>query len=102
MSLTSLGLSMNFGLANTVVQERAPDYLRGRVSAVFGLSFFGLMPIAGLVLTSVSDLIGMQNAMLLGSIVYGTLGIIVLSRVRGQCRGQATVVPAEPTVPVAA
>ena len=44
----SLGLAMNFGLANTIVQEHAPDYLRGRVSAVFMLSFVGLMPVAGL------------------------------------------------------
>jgi MFS family permease len=83
--LNSLGLSMNFGLANTIVQERAPDYLRGRVSAVFGLSFFGLMPIAGLVITSVSDLIGMRNALMIGSIIYGVIGLIVLARVRRQC-----------------
>jgi MFS family permease len=55
--LNSLGLSMNFGLANTIVQERAPDHLRGRVSAVFMLSFVGLMPVAGLGITSVSDLL---------------------------------------------
>jgi MFS family permease len=83
--LNSLGLSMNFGLANTIVQERAPDYLRGRVSAVFGLSFFGLMPIAGLVITSVSDLIGMRNALMLGAISYGVIGLLVLARVRRQC-----------------
>jgi MFS family permease len=83
--MNSLGLSMNFGLANTIVQERAPDYLRGRVSAVFGLSFFGLMPIAGLVITSVSDLIGMRNALMIGSIIYGLIGLFVLARVRRQC-----------------
>jgi len=83
--MNSLGLSMNFGLANTIVQERAPDYLRGRVSAVFGLSFFGLMPIAGLVITSVSDLIGMRNALMTGSIIYGVIGLFVLARVRRQC-----------------
>jgi MFS family permease len=83
--LNSLGLSMNFGLANTIVQERAPDYLRGRVSAVFGLSFFGLMPIAGLVITSASDLIGMRNALMTGSILYGVIGLIILARVRKQC-----------------
>jgi len=83
--MNSLGLSMNFGLANTIVQERAPDYLRGRVSAVFGLSFFGLMPIAGLVITSVSDLIGMRNALMIGSIIYGVIGLFVLARVRRQC-----------------
>jgi MFS family permease len=83
--INSLGLSMNFGLANTIVQERAPDYLRGRVSAVFGLSFFGLMPIAGLVITSLSDLLGMRNALMTGAVIYGIIGMIVLARVRNQC-----------------
>ncbi|HEY4283656.1 MAG TPA: MFS transporter, partial [Chthoniobacterales bacterium] len=46
MGFLAIGLSMNFALANTIVQERAPAALRGRISAVFGLSFFGLMPIA--------------------------------------------------------
>jgi len=39
--VNSLGLATNFGLASTIVQERAPDYLRGRVSAVFMLSLSG-------------------------------------------------------------
>src|SRR5215475_15629872 len=52
--MNSLGLAMNFGLANTIVQERAPDYLRGRVSAVLMLSFVGLMPVAGLGITGLS------------------------------------------------
>jgi MFS family permease len=82
----SLGLSMNFGMANTIVQERAPDYLRGRVSAVFGLSFFGLMPIAGLVITEISDLIGMRRALMTGSILYGIVGLTVLIRILRQCR----------------
>src|SRR5205085_2319859 len=53
--VNSLGLATNFGLCSTIVQERAPDYLRGRVSAVFMLSFVGLMPLAGLGVTSLSD-----------------------------------------------
>ncbi len=84
--LNSLGLSMNFGLANTIVQERAPDYLRGRVSAVFMLSFVGLMPIAGLGITSVSDLIGMPKALAIAAIIYGIIGLIVLGRVLRECR----------------
>jgi len=32
MSTLTLGTSTIFGLANTIVQERAPDYIRGRVS----------------------------------------------------------------------
>ena len=81
----SLGLAMNFGLANTIVQERAPDYLRGRVSAVFMLSFVGLMPVAGLGITGLSDLIGMRTALAIAAGCYAVIALIVLGRVRWQC-----------------
>src|SRR5437588_10960173 len=81
----SLGLAMNFGLANTIVQERAPDYLRGRVSAVFMLSFVGLMPVAGLGITGLSDRIGMRTALAIAAVCYGIIALTVLARVRRQC-----------------
>src|SRR5256714_11088835 len=100
----SLALSMNFGLANTIVQERAPDYLRGRVSAVFMLSFVGLMPLAGLGVTSLSDFIGMPTALAIAAISYGTLTVLILARVRRQCAEPALSepTPAPPAPPVAA
>src|SRR5947209_3382389 len=85
MIINSLGLATNFGLASTIVQERAPDYLRGRVSAVFMLSFVGLMPIAGLGVTSLSDFIGMKTALAIAAIIYGIITILVLARVREEC-----------------
>jgi MFS family permease len=81
----SLGLAMNFGLANTIVQERAPDYLRGRVSAVFMLSFVGLMPVAGLGVTGLSDLLGMRTALAIAAVCYAIVALFVLGRVRRQC-----------------
>ena len=102
--LNSLGLAMNFGLANTIVQERAPDYLRGRVSAVFMLSFVGLMPIAGLGVTGLSDLIGMPTALAIAAVCYAVIALIVLARVRRECsRPAAPEEPAaEPAPPMAA
>ncbi len=79
MGILAIALSMNFGLANTIVQEHAPPELRGRVSAVFGLSFFGLMPIAGLVVTGFSDLVGMRTALAVASVIYGIAAFAVLS-----------------------
>jgi MFS family permease len=81
----SLGLAMNFGLANTIVQERAPDYLRGRVSAVFMLSFVGLMPVAGLGITGLSDLIGMRTALAIAAGCYAVIALLVLGCVRRKC-----------------
>jgi MFS family permease len=92
--LNSLGLAMNFGLANTIVQERAPDYLRGRVSAVFLLSFVGLMPVAGLGITGLSDLIGMPWALAIAAVCYAVIALIVLARVRRECSRPA--VPEKP------
>jgi MFS family permease len=83
--VNSLGLATNFGLCSTIVQERAPDYLRGRVSAVFMLSFVGLMPIAGLGVTSLSDFIGMPKALAIAAIVYGMITVFVLMQVRKEC-----------------
>jgi MFS family permease len=97
-AINSIGLSTNFGLASTIVQERAPDYLRGRVSAVFGLSFFGLMPLSGLVLTTASDVIGMRSAMAVGACMYGLIGLTLLSRVRHQCGSKPETIPPEPAV----
>jgi MFS family permease len=101
----SLGLAMNFGLANTIVQERAPDYLRGRVSAVFMLSFVGLMPVAGLGITGLSDLIGMRTALAIAAGCYALIALIVLGRVCRQCAqpGVAATPSTEtPVPPVAA
>jgi len=101
----SLGLAMNFGLANTIVQERAPDYLRGRVSAVFMLSFVGLMPVAGLGITGLSDLIGMPTALAIAAVCYAVIALIVLARVRRECaQPAATEKPSTetPAPPVAA
>src|SRR5213594_1026630 len=103
--LNSLGLAMNFGLANTIVQERAPDYLRGRVSAVFMLSFVGLMPVAGLGITGLSDLIGMRTALAIAAVCYAAIALTVLARVRRKCAEPAvTETPSAetPAPPVAA
>ena len=85
MIINSLGLAMNFALCSTIVQERAPEYLRGRVSGVFMLSFVGIMPFAGLGVTSLSDVIGMPTALVIAAISYGIITLLVLARVRRQC-----------------
>src|SRR5438093_4045227 len=85
MIVNSLGLATNFGLCSTIVQERAPDYLRGRVSAVFMLSFVGIMPIAGLGVTSLSDVIGMPTALVIAAVTVGGVTLLRLASVRREC-----------------
>jgi hypothetical protein len=51
------------------------------------LSFVGLMQIAGLGVTSLSDLIGMRMALAIAAILYGAITVVVLLRVRNECSG---------------
>ena len=74
----TLGFSTLAGLTATIVQERAPGPMRGRVSAIVGLSFFGLMPFAGLGLTAVADWIGIRNALFVAAAGYLCVAIPVL------------------------
>ncbi|MNX59317.1 enterobactin exporter EntS [compost metagenome] len=63
IALLAVSSSTFFGLANTTILERAPETMRGRVSSIAGLATFGLMPVAGLVLTSLADVIGIRLAL---------------------------------------
>ena len=71
MIFLTVGTATMFGLANTIVQERAPDALRGRISAIVGLSFFGVLPFSGLLMSKYADLVGLRIAMGSGAIGFG-------------------------------
>jgi MFS family permease len=73
-----VGLSTCFSVANIVTQERAPDELRGRISAVFSLSFFGLIPFSGLLIATLVDVFGMRVMMCSGAVGYGIAALVLL------------------------
>jgi len=100
MVLLTIGTSTIFGLANTIVQERAPDAIRGRVSALAGLSFFGALPFAGLVMTKFADLVGLRLAMGVSALLFGALAALLLYRHHCACARAASV--PEPEVSAAA
>jgi len=68
--MMTVSVSTMVGIGNTIVQERAPSAIRGRVSAVAGLSFFGLQPIAGMIMPSLSDAIGMRPTLQLAVVCF--------------------------------
>jgi len=78
MGVLAIGMSANFGLAATIVQERAPAPLRGRISAIFGMSFFGLTPVGSLLTPAFADLVGLRIALVICGLIYGTLAVLVL------------------------
>jgi len=78
--LLTLGLSTAFGLANIIIQERAPDAIRGRVSAVAGLAFFGVLPFSGLLISFIADVLGMRGALYAAAVCYACSATVLLFR----------------------
>jgi MFS family permease len=76
----TLGLSTAFGLSNIVIQERAPDAIRGRISAVAGLAFFGILPFSGLLISAVVDFLGMRTSLFCAATGYALAVLILLGR----------------------
>jgi MFS family permease len=67
MALTGFAIAgLGFGWAMTglatVVQERAPEVLRGRIMALWLVGFVGSRPIAAILLGGTADLISVQAA----------------------------------------
>jgi MFS family permease len=63
-------------LANALVQTLAPDALRGRVMAVYSLTFFGLMPIGALWSGAAAEYAGEPATVIIGAVL--SLGFAAL------------------------
>ena len=79
MILMTLGLSTSYGTAHIVIQERAPDPIRGRVSAVAGLAFFGILPFSGLLIAGFADGVGLRAAMRAAAAGYAVTAFLLLT-----------------------
>lgn len=73
----SICLALTFGLVNTTVQERVPGRLRGRVSAVSQMTYFGLQPFTALSMSALADALGLRSAFLIAGPLYA-LGVVTL------------------------
>ncbi|MEI8063806.1 MAG: MFS transporter [Verrucomicrobiota bacterium] len=67
-----------FATANTSVQMRAPDHLRGRVMGVFLLAFIGLNPFGALLAGALARATNVSIATTLGELVC--LAVVVVAR----------------------
>jgi MFS family permease len=70
-------------LANALVQTLVPDRLRGRVMGVYGLTFFGLMPIGALWIGTAAEHLGEPAAVILGAASSLAVAALVFMRVPG-------------------
>ena len=75
----TLGMSTSYGTANIVIQERAPDPIRGRVSALASLAFFGILPFSGIAMSALADLLSLRGALWCGAAGFAVVAIVLLA-----------------------
>ncbi len=80
ITLLTLGLNFLYGISNQVVQERAPDPLRGRVSAIASFSFVAVIPFSGLLTSGLEHFLGMRTALWLCAAGYAVTVAALLCR----------------------
>ena len=79
---------------NILLQSMVPEQLRGRVMALYTMSFIGMLPVGSLIMGALAHKAGVQVAFLLGGIMAVGMGY-VLKRKLPQLRVEARPVLAE-------
>jgi len=69
--VSSLSMMLTAASTNTVLQSIVPDELRGRVAALYVMSFLGMSPVGSLFSGWLADHIGSQNALA----IFGATGL---------------------------
>ena len=62
--LTGFGMMSQVTITNTLVQTTVDPNMRGRMISFYAMAFFGMQPLGGLIVGSVSQLIGVPNTVL--------------------------------------
>jgi MFS family permease len=84
--LVGLGVVMQATTTNGFLQLSVPDAMRGRMMALFGTMFMGMMPLGNLIAGLLAHLFGAPLALGLGAVLSGSVAAAVLLLVPGMRR----------------
>jgi MFS family permease len=76
-----VGFMMQFTTLNTLLQTRVADGFRGRVMALYTLTFFGLAPFGNLLIGFLGEKLGLGFAMILFAVCSLALSQLVLLKI---------------------
>jgi MFS family permease len=75
MSLVGFAALLAQGMANTILQFRTPDELRGRVMSVHVTVMLGIVPLGVMVLGSLGTVVGVDVSVLAGGLLVTALAV---------------------------
>ena len=76
-----VGFMVQFTMINTLLQTRVEDQLRGRIMALYTLTFFGFTPIGNLAIGVLAQAIGLSVSILIFAVLSLALTLLVLRKI---------------------
>jgi MFS family permease len=80
VGLTSFAVMVFLGMANTLMQTRTPDHLRGRAMSVHTMVFMGFMPLGQMLLGSIGAVAGIDTAFFIGGCIVTAIALFAAAR----------------------
>jgi MFS family permease len=75
-AITGFGMMAQITISNTLIQTTVAPAMRGRVISFYAMAFFGMQPLGGLLVGSVSQWIGTPNTVMAEGMVALLIGIL--------------------------
>jgi MFS family permease len=75
-TVTGFGMMSQVTLSNTLIQTSVEPHMRGRVISFYAMAFFGMQPLGGLLIGSVSKWIGTPNTLLFEGVMALLIGVL--------------------------
>jgi len=77
-TITGFGMMSQITISNTLIQTTVDPNMRGRVISFYAMAFFGMQPLGGLLIGSVSQWIGTPDTVLIQGFITLIIGILLL------------------------
>ncbi|MFC3560910.1 MFS transporter [Pedobacter jamesrossensis] len=98
-TISGFGMMSQITISNTLIQTTVDPNMRGRVISFYAMAFFGMQPLGGLVIGSISQLIGTENTVLFQGAIAVLIGCLSYRRLyKGEIKNNAAIKPVEELV----
>jgi MFS family permease len=75
-TIAAFGMMSQITISNTLIQTTVDPAMRGRVISFYAMAFFGMQPLGGLIVGSISQHIGVENTVLGEGIIALFIGVL--------------------------
>ncbi|HEY1872012.1 MAG TPA: MFS transporter, partial [Chitinophagaceae bacterium] len=74
--LTGFGMMSQITISNTLIQTTVSPHMRGRMISFYAMAFFGMQPVGGLIVGSISQWIGVPTTVLAQGCIAILIGVL--------------------------